>query len=217
MVNHSYNARDPISSLSHFIGAILSTVGTILLVTKSLLADTFSVRTMSSALVFGLSLIALYSASAAYHFVVADTQHLVPLRKLDHAMIYVLIAGTYTPILLNFFPHPEGVILTAAIWVIAVTGIILKLCWLNAPRWLYTSFYILMGWFILIDVRPLATLGYGALTCLISGGVFYTTGGILYILKKPNISDRFGFHELFHIFILLGSFMHYLLIFLYIV
>ena len=204
-------AKDPISSLSHMIGAVLFGVGTVVLLLKGLLGG-FDAITVLSALVFGLSLIALYSASAAYHFVNASEQVNLILRKLDHSMIYVLIAGSYTPILLHYYHAPHCYWLTAAIWAIGLTGIAVKLLWFNAPRMLYTAFYILMGWFVLFDLSALQNMAPGAIALLVGGGLSYTAGGIIYALKKPNFSKRFGHHELFHILVLLGSLQHYIMV-----
>lgn len=209
-------ARDPVSSLSHFLGAILFFFVTIILMVKCIFFADFSIVSTISSLIFGSSLIALYSASAWYHFADEEKHNLIKLRKLDHAMIYVLIAGTYTPVFLYIYPYFTGIILTMVIWFIAILGIVLKLFWLNGPRWLYTTFYLLMGWFILVDLSPLASFSFGAMAYLIGGGIFYTLGGIIYMIKKPNFSKIFGFHEFFHMFILLGSIMHFLLIFFYI-
>ena len=134
------------------------------------------------------------------------------LRKLDHSMIYVLIAGSYTPLLYQILQNPQKTILLTAIWVIAAVGIIMKLCWMNAPRWLSTVLYILMGWFIAIDFSALKSLSGETLFFLISGGVLYTIGGIIYGIKKPNIGKMFGFHEIFHIFVVLGSICHYFMV-----
>lgn len=131
-------------------------------------------------------------------------------------MIYVLIAGTYTPILLAYLEPPKGAAFTAAMWIIAAAGIAMKLCWFNAPRWLTTLLYLLMGWAILADMSIFSRMSAGAICLLVLGGVFYTVGGVIYGLKKPNLSSKLGFHELFHLFVLGGSLFHYLLVLLYI-
>lgn len=209
------NARDPISSYSHFIGAGLSVVG------LAAMLVLFSVHgaaqiTALSCLSFCFSLIALYCTSGVYHFSRAKEKVIMLLRKLDHAMIYVLIAGSYTPILLFILPKEKAVWFTVGIWAFALAGIVFKMCWMNAPRWLGTSLYILMGWAIMVDPAALMTLTPGAGILLGAGGVFYTIGGVIYLIKKPNISKDFGFHELFHIFVILGSLFHYLMVFFFI-
>lgn len=209
-------ARDPISSLTHLCGAIVSAVGLALLLIKTLTLPELSLMKILSSALFGLSLIALYTASTVYHFSNANGKTVLVLRKLDHSMIFVLIAGTYTPILLNYLPAPRNIAFTAFIWAFAVVGIVMKLCWFGAPRWLQTTMYLAMGWAILIDPSAFSRMGGGALSLLIFGGLCYTAGGVIYMVKKPNLSARFGFHELFHIFVLAGSLFHFLLVYLYI-
>lgn len=209
------NAREPMSSYTHWLGAIFSFFGTLLLIATALLTPVGPTATLSVT-VFGLSLVALYCASAYYHFVKAAPERLLRLRKLDHAMIYVLIAGSYTPLLLAFFPGEKGVLFTIGIWVIAAVGISVKLFWFGAPRWLSTCLYLLMGWAIVLDLPALGAIPTMGLVLLSAGGISYTIGGLVYIFKKPNIFAAFGFHELFHVFVLIGSFLHFLVVYLYV-
>ncbi|MGI5967848.1 MULTISPECIES: PAQR family membrane homeostasis protein TrhA [Anaerotruncus] len=209
-------ARDPISSYSHFIGAGLSLVGLIVMAVHLALKPAPTPQLVISCLLFCLSLIALYCASGIYHFSMASEKVLLVLRKLDHAMIYVLIAGTYTPLLLNLLPKPGNVIFTTVMWGIAAAGIGMKLLWMNAPRWLGTTLYILMGWAIVVDLPALGQLPVFGIVLLVAGGLSYTAGGIIYMVKHPNFSDRFGFHEFFHLFVILGSLCHYFMVLLYI-
>ena len=139
------------------------------------------------------------------------------LRKLDHAMIYVLIAGSYTPICLKFMEGMHGILFVCGVWAVALCGILVKLCWMNAPRALYTGFYLLMGWAIVFDWKALELIPAGAIALLLAGGISYSIGAVFYILKKPNPSPTFGFHELFHVFILLGTFFHFLAVVFYVV
>ncbi|MPN54198.1 hypothetical protein SDC9_201868 [bioreactor metagenome] len=127
-------------------------------------------------------------------------------------MIYVLIAGSYTPIAMHFLAPGNNLIFTLVIWGIALTGIITKIIWLNAPRFLYTLLYLLMGWALVFDIKGFSAVPLNCLSLLAIGGLCYTIGAVIYILKKPNISANWGFHELFHIFILLGTFMHFIAI-----
>ena len=203
-------ARDPMSCYTHFIGAVLSVAGIIIMLIKTVQHPFTAVQ--FTGIVFCLSLIGLYSASSVYHYVSGPESIVKRLRKLDHSMIYVLIAGSYTPLLYQILQNPQKTILLTAIWVIAAVGIIMKLCWMNAPRWLSTVLYILMGWFIAIDFSALKSLSGETLFFLISGGVLYTIGGIIYGIKKPNIGKMFGFHEIFHIFVVLGSICHYFMV-----
>lgn len=209
-------ARDPVSSLTHAIGAILSACGAVYLLAAGLLDPSIALPSLVGAIIFGLSLIALYSASAVYHYVSDGAHRLLRLRKLDHAMIYVLIAGTYTPITLTFLPLGHRFWFTAILWAVALAGIVVKLFWLDAPRWLSTSFYLLLGWALLFDFKAFAGIPGGCLALVAAGGLSYTVGAVLYIIKRPNLSPAWGFHELFHLFILLGSFLHFLAVVLFI-
>lgn len=215
MSRYLSRAKDPWSSLTHMMGAVGFLFGTAVLILWGWLTKA-SAGVIASAAVFGLSLVALYTASAVYHFISATPKITRVLRKLDHSMIYVLIAGSYTPVLVCYYPPADRNWMLAAIWAIALCGIVVKLCWFDAPRWLYTGFYLMMGWFVLLNLSPLSTLPVGALVLLAAGGVAYTIGGIIYGLKRPVLSAGFGFHELFHLFVLVGSLLHYLMVLLYI-
>jgi hemolysin III len=131
------------------------------------------------------------------------------LRKLDHAMIYVLIAGSYTPICFLNLPLKEAVVFTAVIWGIALVGIVAKIFWIKAPNWVSAVIYILMGWALVIDINEFWAANHQGMIFIALGGITYTIGGIIYAIKKPCFTKYFGFHELFHIFVLLGSFFHF--------
>ena len=216
MSQYWMKAREPISSFTHMLGAVFFAVATVLLIGKTLTLPDWSVKILVGVILFGCSLVALYAASSIYHFFNGSGKKLLILRKLDHAMIYVLIAGTYTPVLLKYLSGLEGWIFTVAIWVCALLGIVIKLCCFSAPRWLQTVLYIAMGWAILFDISIFQSMSGAAVGLLAAGGLSYTVGGVIYMLKKPNISAVFGFHELFHIFVLLGSLFHFLMIFFYV-
>ncbi|MEG2295891.1 MAG: hemolysin III family protein [Oscillospiraceae bacterium] len=210
-------ARDPISSYTHCIGAVFAIIGTIVLVIKSALSPTFDIIAFCSVLVFGFSMISLYTASSVYHFVSASPEKLLRLRKMDHAMIYVLIAGSYTPLLLKFFNPDFAVIFTICIWTLAFIGIIIKIFWFHAPRMLSTSLYLLLGWAIAVDFSAILKLSSVGLVLLALGGFSYTIGGIIYAIKKPNLSAEFGFHEIFHVFVMLGTFFHFLVVLFFVI
>lgn len=208
------NARDPLSSYTHFIGACMAVLATLFLIGKCFYADISNGITIASVIIFGLSMIALYSTSSIYHFVKVPADILVRIRKLDHAMIYVLIAGTYTPIVVGFMEPKRALIFMGAIWGVALLGIIIKVCWLNAPRWLYTSLYLLMGWAIVFDLDFLKQIPLGAVILIAIGGIMYSIGAGFYIAKKPE-NKVFGFHEIFHIFVILGTTFQFIAIFNY--
>lgn len=209
------NARDPISSFTHYIGMCCAAFGCLLLVLRAKVLQTESVI-LTSAVVFAVSLIALYAASALYHFYKGCDRVLLRLRKLDHAIIYVLIAGTYTPIAVHCMEYEAAIRFLRVIWLVAAVGIVVKLCWMLAPRWLYTSLYLLMGWAIIFDWSSFGVMEPGCMFLVAAGGLCYSTGAVIYMLKRPVISQNFGFHEIFHLFILLGSSFHYLAVFFYV-
>lgn len=209
-------ANDPVSFLTHFIGVLLGVAGTALVAVKSLRSPGVTGLQITAAMIFCISLVALYSASAAYHYS-DDTKRLrLFLRKVDHSMIYVLIAGTYTPICLVVFSQPKGAYFCAGIWAAALLGILLKILWIDCPRVISVALYLAMGWSILLDIPAVSLFSPGGRLFLILGGVFYSVGAIVYGIKRPNISASFGFHELFHIFVMLGSLMHFIMVALYI-
>lgn len=208
--------REPISSLTHLVGAFLSLIGLILLIKYSL--DTANVYNTIILAVFGISSILLYSASSTYHKSLSSAKVIKILRRVDHSMIYVLIAGTYTPICLIALKGATGTFLFLGVWSLAFIGILLKIVWFDAPRWLYTGFYILMGWISVFAIVPIIrAISFGGFMWLLAGGLFYTVGGVIYATKRPKINLKlFGFHEIFHIFIMLGSLCHFVLMFKYI-
>lgn len=207
-------AREPISSLTHAVGAVFWFFAALVLFIVSLFAAEVSTVTWIGVGVFFLSLIALYSSSAIYHFANTTAKRLLRLRKLDHSMIYVLIAGTYTPLVLTFMERVHGLVFLSVIWSIALVGIITKLFWLDAPRWLSTGFYLLMGWAIVFDYKAFSGIPGSTLLWVAAGGIFYSVGAICYIIKKPNFSPAWGFHEIFHLFVILGSLMHFVAVLL---
>ena len=131
-------------------------------------------------------------------------------------MIYVLIAGSYTPIILKFMPAPRSYIFLGVIWLIALTGIAIKLLWIDAPRLIGTALYLALGWAIAFDFGVVLSMPAPAIALLAAGGLAYTVGGVIYIAKKPNLGKMIGFHELFHLFVIVGSVCHYLMVFLYV-
>ena len=208
--------REPISSLTHLLGAFLSLIGLILLIKYSL--DVSNAYNTIILAVFGVSSILLYCASSTYHQCLSSEKVIKVLRRVDHSMIYVLIAGTYTPICLIALKGRIGTFLFLGIWLLAFIGILLKIVWFDAPRWLYTGFYILMGWISVFAIVPIIrAVSLGGFMWLLAGGLFYTIGAVIYATKRPKINLKFfGFHEIFHIFIMFGSLCHYILMFKYI-
>jgi hemolysin III len=201
--------RDPMNGLTHCIGAGLSVLGLVLLILKSAApARPWHLATFS---LFGAGLILLYTASTLYHWLPLSEAGVRRLRRLDHAMIFVLIAATYTPICLIPLRGPWGWSLFGVIWGLALSGIGMKLFWLHAPRWLSTGIYLVMGWLCLVAVWPMIqTMPQGALLWLAAGGLSYSLGGVVYALKRPDPwPGILGFHEIFHLLVLAGSAAHF--------
>ena len=215
MSRYFAKGREPVSSYTHFWGAIGGLAATALLAVRSIVQGN-SGLVLAGCLLFGLSLVALYSASSVYHYARCAAPGLRRLRKLDHAMIYVLIAGSYTPFCVAYMQSGRRELFLGGLWVAAVLGILFKLVWLDAPRWIGTLIYLAMGWSILLDFSSFASMPGACLALVAAGGVCYTVGAVFYIAKWPNINQQWGFHELFHLFILAGSLMHFLAVFLFV-
>jgi hemolysin III len=209
--------REPFNSLSHFVGAALSVIALILMITKAVFNEN-SILQITAVSIFGLSMILLYTTSATYHMILAKDQTIAFWRKLDHSMIYILIAGSYAPLCLIALERKTGTILFSIVALLAVAGILFKMVWFHSPRWLSTALYIGMGWIIVFLATPLSELlSLNGLLLLIGGGIMYTIGGVIYA-TKPNILKFFplGFHEIFHIFILFGTLCHFLCVYFYV-
>jgi hemolysin III len=210
------NFREPMNGLTHFIGIILSIIGTFLLISLSI--NPYKPYHVISFSIFGFGMILLYSISTLYHWLKLSDNGIRKLRKADHIMIFIYIAATYTPVCMIALRNSLGWILLAAVWLVALVGIMIKIFYMNAPRWLSTFIYILMGWLAVIVIYPLfSALPTGAVMWLITGGLFYTIGAVIYGLKKPDpFPGILGFHEIFHLFVLLGSFSHFWMMYEYI-
>jgi hemolysin III len=199
--------REPVNGLTHLGGAIAALFGQIAL----LVVASSGVAKVASVLVYGLSLIALFSASATYHMVKARPKTVEILRKLDHSAIYLLIAGTYTPICINAFTGFYRWGLLAIVWSIALVGILVNIFYINKPRWLSAVVYVLMGWLCVSAAGQMLTaLSPMALTWLIVGGVVYTLGAVVYATKIFDFAPgKFGYHEVWHLFVLAGAAAHF--------
>ena len=202
--------RDPISGLTHLGAAVAAAVGLVGL----LLAGRGQAAQFISYLIYGLSLVLMFSASAVYHLARTRPKVNGILRKIDHSAIYILIAGTYTPVCLSFFSDFWRWGLLSIIWAMALIGVGVKVFVIKAPRWITAGIYLLMGWFAILGVNEmLRTMPAGAIFWLVAGGLFFTIGAGIYMLKKPNpIPGVFGFHEIWHIFVILGCLSHFILV-----
>lgn len=202
--------RDPVSGLTHLGAAVAALIGLVVM----LILSWGNTTSVISVLIYGLSLILMFSASAAYHLVNSNPGVISRLRKLDHSAIYVLIAGTYTPICMYFFTGFWSWGILLVIWIMAVTGVAVKLFVINAPRWVTAGVYLVMGWLSVIAIREIVSfMPVSAIMWLVLGGVLFTLGAVIYIIKKPNPwPGSFGFHEIWHIFVILGCLAHFILI-----
>lgn len=209
------SCREPMSSYTHFWGAVASALGTVLLLVHCARAGSAD-PVFAAVAVFGFSLIALYSASSIYHYAMCGAGRLRRLRKMDHAMIYVLIAGTYTPLCVRFMSPAKLPLFLGALWLLAALGIVFKLVWLDAPRWIGTAIYLALGWAIVVDLPAFTAMPTGCLALVAAGGICYSVGAVMYILKKPNLSAQWGFHELFHLCILAGSACHFAAVYFFV-
>lgn len=209
--------REPFNAISHLSGALLSIAALLAMVIKAVTEGLPTLQILS-VILFGTSLICLYTASTVYHSAKGKPETIAFLRKLDHSMIFLLIAGSYAPFCLIALGDLIGWIVFGLVAAFGVSGILFKMVWFHSPRWLSTAIYITMGWIIVIAIVPLSnSLSAAGLGLLIAGGVMYTVGGIIYGVKPNFLSFKYaGFHEIFHIFILLGSLCHFLAVYFYV-
>lgn len=208
--------RDPISGLTHFAGFLLSIAAFVLLMTKAAIHDTHC--HIAAYAIFGGSLILLYGSSSMYHLLPLSLHGIDVLRRIDHTMIFVLIAGTYTPICLIPLRGAWGWSLFGIVWGMAIAGMFQALFWIHAPRWFSTSVYLFMGWLAIIAFYPLVqSVPSGGIVWIVVGGLCYSGGAFIYALKKPNpFPGIFGFHEIWHLFVMAGSFCHFWAIYYYV-
>ena len=211
--------REPGSAITHFVGMMMAiAAATPLMVKAAITADRTAFIAMA---IFIGSMVALYGASAIYHSVTVKDSILKIFRKLDHMMIFVLIAGSYTPVCLVVLGNRLGYTLLATVWGIAVVGMIVNLCWITCPKWFSSLFYIAMGWACLAVFGTLwNALSRSAFLWLLAGGIIYTIGGVIYALKLPLFNAKhkyFGSHEIFHLFVMGGSICHFIFMYLYVI
>jgi hemolysin III len=206
--------REPVNSLTHLIAAGVALAGLILL----LVLGWGQPGKVISLAIYGLSLTLLFLASGLYHSIQTNPRALQRLRKFDHSAIYLLIAGTYTPICFNMLEGFWKWGMLGIVWGLALAGIGVKIFFIKAPRWVTAGVYILMGWLCILGIQEiLAALSIGAIIWLASGGIIFTLGAIVYITKTMDfVPGVFGFHEVWHIFVILGALAHFIMIASYI-
>lgn len=211
--------KDPGSAITHFIAMVLAVFAGIPLILKALTEPSYIY--LLSATVYIGSMILLYMASTLYHTLDISEKVNRRLKKFDHMMISVLIAGSYTPICLLVLKKPLGYYLLAIVWGLAVIGILIKAFWITCPKWFSSFLYIGMGWTcVLAFSQILKALSTAAFVWLLMGGIIYTIGGIIYALKLPLFNSRhknFGSHEIFHLFVMGGSVCHFIVMYVFVI
>ncbi len=205
--------REPVNALTHSVGAILSAIGLVVLLVIAIRNG--SARQVVAFSIFGGSLVAMYGVSAFYHSFNLTDRGLAHVRRIDHMMIYVLIAGTYTPVCLLLLPERLGLVLLTAVWALAAIGTAQKVVWMNAPTWTSTALYLGMGWIAVLIVKPLLDAAPTAFFLwILAGGLFYSLGAVVYATKWPgkikgDQTRAWASHEIWHLFVMAGSFSHY--------
>ena len=209
--------REPGSAITHFIAWLLAVIAASPLIIKA--GNSSSLATLAM-VIFSASMILLYGASTAYHSVAVSDKILRIYRKIDHMMIFVLIAGSYTPVCLIVLGGKMGYTLLTLVWGIAIVGMTVKAFWITCPKWFSSAIYIAMGWTCALVFGTLwSTLPHAAFAWLLAGGIIYTIGGIIYALKLPlfnSIHKNFGSHEIFHLFVMGGSICHFIFMYFYV-
>jgi len=212
--------KDPGSAITHFIAFVAAMLFTSPLLVKVAMVGA-DIPEIISYSVFMTSAVLLYGASTVYHTFDVSPRINALLKKMDHMMICVLIAGTYTPICLNALNNSKGYKLLALVWSLAVLGIVFKFFWTNCPKWVSSVIYIVMGWSCVYAMPQIIdTLPLGGFLWLLAGGILYTVGGVIYALKLKAFDERFkhfGSHEIFHLFVMGGTACHYVFMFYYLV
>ena len=209
--------REPGSAITHFIGCLMALIAASPLLIKAHGNATY----MLAMTIFATSMVLLYAASTIYHSIChVSAKVLRNFQKLDHMMIFVLIAGSYTPVCLLVLTPDAGYPLLIAVWGIAAAGMLFKLCWVTCPKYISSIIYVAMGWACLsVFGQLIHTLSHAAFSWLLAGGLFYTIGGIIYALRLPFFNARhrnFGSHEIFHLFVMAGSICHFICMYRYV-
>lgn len=210
--------KDPGSAITHFIGMLMAIFAAVPLLIKA--AHEPSRIYVISIAIYVISLILLYAASTTYHTFDKSDKINTVLKKIDHMMISILIAGSYTPICLLVLGGKTGIILLSIVWGIALVGILIKAFWVYCPKWVSSVLYIGMGWTcVLAFTQILNSMSPAAFGWLLAGGIIYTVGGVIYALKLPLFNSKhkyFGSHEIFHLFVMGGSACHFIVMYAFI-
>lgn len=214
-----HHIKEPGSAITHFIGMLMAIFAAVPLLIKA--AHEPSRIYVISLAVYSVSMILLYAASTTYHTFDISAKINTILKKWDHMMISVLIAGSYTPICLLVLKGKTGLILLAIVWSFAIVGILIKAFWVYCPKWVSSILYIGMGWTcVLAFTQILNSMSRTSFIWLLTGGIIYTVGGIIYALKLPIFNSKhknFGSHEIFHLFVMAGSACHFIVMYCYLI
>lgn len=214
-MDRKHHIKEPGSAITHFIGMLMAIFAAVPLLIKA--AHEPSRIYIISLAIYAASLILLYAASTTYHTFDISPKVNTILKKIDHMMISVLIAGSYTPVCLIVLKGKTGIILLSIVWAIAITGILIKAFWVYCPKWVSSVLYIGMGWTcVLAFTQILNNMSPAAFGWLLAGGIIYTVGGVIYALKLPIFNSRhknFGSHEIFHLFVMGGSACHFVVMY----
>ena len=210
-----HHIKEPGSAITHFIGMLMAIFAAVPLLIKA--ANEPSRIYIISLAIYAASLILLYAASTSYHTFDISPKVNTILKKVDHMMISVLIAGSYTPVCLLVLKGRTGIILLSIVWAIAIAGILIKAFWVYCPKWVSSVLYIGMGWTcVLAFTQILNNMSPAAFGWLLAGGIIYTVGGVIYALKLPIFNRKhknFGSHEIFHLFVMGGSACHFIVMY----
>ena len=214
-MEHKRHIKEPGSAITHFIGMLMAIFAAVPLLIKA--AHEPSRIYIISLAIYAASLILLYAASTTYHTFDISAKVNTVLKKIDHMMISVLIAGSYTPVCLIVLKGKTGIILLSIVWAIAIAGILIKAFWVYCPKWISSVLYIGMGWTcVLAFTQILNNMSPAAFGWLLAGGIIYTVGGVIYALKLPLFNNKhknFGSHEIFHLFVMGGSACHFVVMY----
>ena len=207
--------KDPGSAITHFIAMLLAAAAAAPLLLKAWRGE--GQMHVTALAIFILSMVGLYGASTLYHTLDISPKINRLLRKIDHMMIFILIAGTYTPVCMIVLGDRTGWSLLALVWGIAAVGILINACWITCPKWFSSLIYIAMGWVCILAItKIIQALPKAGFLWLLAGGIIYTLGGIIYAMKLPLFNNRhryFGSHEIFHLFVMGGSLCHYVMMY----
>lgn len=214
----SLEIREPGSALTHLFGLFLVVLGSWPLMAR--VRANGSVYTAAGMITFLITTCLLYAASTTYHTVVLNEKKTTIFRKMDHISISIMIAGTYTPICLTALRGTAGFLLLITVWALAAAAVILKLFWITCPKIVSSLIYVAMGWACIFALPALLnSLSGKGFLWLLAGGIFYTVGAVIYAMHPKDFDAKhiyFGSHEIFHVFIMLGTFCHYMLMYNYI-